>query len=137
MPRELTLQPVRQEAASSHLAIEIRHTDRAVRVTLSGILDHDGFKTLVATLGRHLSGRGHRVILDGRGLSHMDYRITGELTRWNRTMRQFGHQLLLQGWSDYLKAILCMGDWDGELLGSVGGVGCFGSLRGLRPGLMP
>ncbi len=115
MPRELTLQSVGQEATGSHLEIKVKHTDRAVRVTLSGILDRDGLHKLVRVTGRHLAGRGHRVILDGQALSHMDYRLAGDLVRWNHELGQFGHQLYLHRWSDYLKAILCMEDWDQEL----------------------
>ena len=67
-----------------------------------------------------LLGRGCRVVLDGSGLTHMDYRSTRDLIRWNRNLRQFGHQLYLQCWNDYLKAILCMEDWERELVLPVG-----------------
>ena len=118
MPRELARQSVRQEAAGSHpeiLEVEVRQTDRTVRVTLSGILDREGSQKVIGRVAPRLMGRGCRVVLDGSQLSHLDYRATAALCSWNRKLRQFRHELFLQGWSDYLKAILLMDDWDGEL----------------------
>ena len=118
MPRELARQSVRQEAAGSHpeiLEVEVRQTDRTVRVTLSGILDRNGVEKVIGRVAPRLLGRGFRVVLDGSQLSHLDYRATAALVQWNRKLRQFRHQLFLQGWSDYLKAILLMEDWDSEL----------------------
>jgi len=56
--------------------------------------------------------RGARVVLEGAGLTHMDYRATRSLIAWHRRLRRRGQDLYLQGWSDYLKAILVMEDWD-------------------------
>ncbi len=118
MPRELARQSARQEAAGSHLEIlevEVRQTDRTVRVTLSGILDRQGVEKIIGRVAPRLLGRGCRVVLDGTQLAHLDYRATASLVGWNRKLRQFNHQLFLQGWSHYLKAILLMEDWDSEL----------------------
>ena len=118
MPRELARQSVRQEAAGSHLEIlevEVRQTDRTVRVALSGILDRQGVEKIISRVSPRLLGRGCRVVLDGSHLSHLDYRATDSLVRWNRKLRQFNHQLFLQSWSGYLKAILLMEDWNSEL----------------------
>jgi ABC-type transporter Mla MlaB component len=111
-------QSVRQEAAGSHhdtLEVEVRHTDRAVRVTLSGILDEKGVRKMAQMVSRRLLGRETRIILDGAGLAHLDYRACADLLRWHRKMRGFGHQVFLQNWSSYLQAILLMEDWDNEL----------------------
>lgn len=115
MPRELIRQSVRQEARGSHLDIEVNSKDMTVRVALSGILDQQGLERVILRVAPSLLGRGFRVVLDGSGLTHMDYRCTKDLIRWNRNLRQFRHQLYLQNWNDYLKAILCMEDWDREL----------------------
>lgn len=130
MPRELarrsvqklsqqsSLQYGRQEAASRQrktLEMDVGHTERTVRVTLSGILDRKGVEEMSAKVATRLAGRGYRVILDGSGLTHLDYRATASLLEWNRKIRRFRHQLYLLGWSDYLKAILVMEDWDLEL----------------------
>lgn len=118
MPREMARQSVRQEAAGSHrnnLEMEVRHTERAVRVTLSGILDRKGLEQVISRVAPRLLGRGCKVVLEGSQLSHLDYRVTAQMVQWNRKLRQFGHQLYLQGWSPYLKAILLMEDWDSEL----------------------
>ena len=115
MPRELTRQSVRQEAGGIQLDIEVSNKDLTVRVALSGVLDQDGLKRVILRVARMLLGRGCRVVLDGSHLTHMDYRSTRDLIRWNRNLRQFGHQLYLQNWNDYLKAILCMEDWEREL----------------------
>ncbi len=115
MPRELTRQSVRQEAGGSHLDIEVSSKDMTVRVALSGVLDQSGLERVIARVATLLSGRGCRVILDGSGLIHMNYRCTSDLIRWNRNLHQFRHQLYLQNWNDYLKAILCMEDWEREL----------------------
>jgi len=117
MPRESTLQSVRQEAARTDLEIRVTQKERTVWVALSGILDRDGIAALAGRVAPVLAGRGCRVILDGTGLTHMDFRATTDLVAWNRQLRDYRHQLFLQGWSDYLKAILVMGsgDLDGGL----------------------
>ena len=115
MPRETTLQSVRQEAAGSTMDMEIKHRGRTVWVSLSGILDRPGLQELTTRLIPLLIGRGQRVVLDGQGLVHMDYRLTGHLLAYHRKLKEYGHQLFLHRWSDYLKAILVMEDWDREL----------------------
>ena len=47
-PREMTRLPGRQEAAGNHTEILIRQNDKAVWVTLSGILDRAGMEKLIA-----------------------------------------------------------------------------------------
>lgn len=119
MPRESTRQSARQEAARSTLDMEITRRDRTVWVSLSGILDRSGLDVLIGRIALKLGSRGTRIVLDGSRLIHMDYRCTGPLLAWHRGLRQYGHQLYLKDWSDYLKAILVMEDWDREL-GTVG-----------------
>ncbi len=115
MSRELTRQSSRQEAGGNYMDIEVSSKDMIVRVTLSGLLDQAGLEKIISRVAPKLSARGCRVIVDGSLLTHMDYRTTRSLIRWNRNLRQFHHQLYLQNWSDYLKAILCMEDWEQEL----------------------
>ena len=115
MPRELTRQLVRQEAAGSRLEIEVRQTERAVWVALSGILDRQGVEKMISRVAPRLARRGCRIILDGTRLTHLDYRATHGLLAWNRKLRDHHHPLFLHGWSDYLKAILVMEDWEREL----------------------
>ncbi len=140
MPRELARQSVRQEAAGSHLEtleVEVRQTDRTVRVTLSGSLDRAGVRRLVSRVAPMLLGRGWRIILDGSRLSHLDYRATSSLVMWNRQLRQFRHQLYLHGWSDYLKAILVMEDWDSELVGGSDSSTVLRTLARAQGGVLP
>ena len=115
MPRELTRQSVRQEAAGSDLEITVRQDDRTVWVALSGILDRRGVANLMSRVAPLLASRGCRIVLDGTRLVHLDFRATHGLVAWSRRLRDFHHQLYLKGWSDYLKAILVMEDWDREL----------------------
>ena len=115
MPRELTRQSVGQEAANSRLRIKVTIKERAVWVSLSGILDRRGVEGIIARVTPHLHDRGRRIVLQGDRLLHLDYRATRHLILWNRNLRQYGHRLFLQGWNEYLKAILCMEDWDREL----------------------
>ncbi len=115
MSREMTRQSLRQEAGGNYMDIEVSSKDMIVRVSLSGSLDQAGLERIIRKVAPKLSARGYRIIVDGSGLTHMDYRTTGSLIRWNRNLRQFRHQLYLQNWSDYLKAILCMEDWEQEL----------------------
>ena len=115
MPRELTRQSDWQEATGSRLEITVRHTERAVWVALSGILDRQGMQKLISRVAPRLANRGCRIILDGSRLTHLDFRATHGLLHWNRKLRGHRHQLFLHGWSDYLKAILVMEDWDREL----------------------
>ena len=115
MPRELTRQFDWQEAAGSHMEIDIRHRERAVWVSLSGILDRQGVERMISRVAPRLARRGCRIILDGSRLAHLDYRATHSLLAWNRKLRDHRHQLFLHGWNEYLKAILVMEDWDREL----------------------
>jgi MFS superfamily sulfate permease-like transporter len=101
--------------AGSRMDIEVRHTERAVWVALSGILDRQGMDKMISRVAPRLARRGCRIILDGTRLTHLDYRATHGLLAWNRKLRDHHHQLFLHGWSDYLKAILVMEDWDREL----------------------
>jgi anti-anti-sigma regulatory factor len=135
MPRETARLSARQEAPRSRFDTEIAHTGRTVRVSLSGILDDDGVTDLAARVQPRLSGRGMRIVLDGRGLAHLDYRAIPGLIAWYRRLRGYGHELYLHGWSDYLKAILVMEDWEGELGGSSAGLPTLrhlGSLAAVR-----
>ena len=113
--RELTRQSARQEAARNCFELDVRQKDRTVRVTLSGILDGQGVEKMVGLVAPRLTSRGFRVIVDGAGLTHLDYRATASLIRWNKNLRAYHHQLFLSGWNDYLKAILLMEDWNNDL----------------------
>ncbi len=113
--RELARQNARQEAACNCFELDVRQKDRTVRVALSGILDIAGVEKMVGMVAPRLTSRGFRVIVDGSGLSHLDYRATGSLVRWNTNLRAFHHQLFFHGWNDYLKAILIMEDWNSDL----------------------
>lgn len=134
MSREMTRQSVWTENKPSSLGIQVQQVDRTVRVTLSGILDQPGMQQLVARVAPVLPETGCRVILDGERLTHLDYRVTRSLLRWHRNLKQFGHQIYLRGWSDYLQAILCMEDWGGELVGNLATVSQWSSLDGPLPG---
>ena len=140
VPRELARQSVRQEAAGSHheiLEVEVRQTDRTVRVALSGILDRNGVEKVIGRVAPRLMGRGCRVVLDGSQLSHLDYRATEALVSWNRKLRQYRHELYLQNWSDYLKAILLMEDWADELSDHPAATATLRLLAGARVSPMP
>lgn len=118
MPRELTRQFVPANttlAKPDHLQIRISQAERTVWVSLSGTLDRQGMARLVNRVVGRLDRRGYRIVLDGSRLAHLDFRATGELIAWHRRLRDFEHQLYLKDWSDYLKAILVMEDWDREL----------------------
>jgi hypothetical protein len=115
MSRELTRQLERRTDAGTRMEITVRHSERAVWVSLSGILDRSGVESLISRVAPRLARRGCRIILDGTRLTHLDYRATHGLVAWNRKLRDHHHQLLLHMWSDYLKAILVMEDWDLEL----------------------
>jgi hypothetical protein len=115
MSRELTRQLERRTDAGTRMEIKVRHSERAVWVSLSGILDRNGVESLISRVAPRLARRGCRIILDGTRLTHLDYRATHGLVAWNRKLRDHHHQLLLHKWSDYLKAILVMEDWDLEL----------------------
>lgn len=100
---------------ATSLAYRLSHGDGLVRVSLAGILDREGCHEMMRRVTLQLRGRGRQVILDGRGLMHMDYRCVQPLVRWSRGLRSYGHCLQLVGWSAYLEAILAMEDWDREL----------------------
>ena len=122
MPRESTRQFVLTESAPARLEslqIQVSQSERTVRVALSGILDREGVDKLSSRVQSRLVCRGCRIILDGSRLTHLDFRATQGLIAWNRRMKAYSHQIYLRDWSDYLKAILVMDDWDGEF-GSAG-----------------
>jgi len=129
--------PSRQEAAGTHTEIEIRQNDKVVWVTLSGILDRVGVERLISRVTLRLDRRGCRIVLDGSRLTHLDYRATGALIAWNRRLRAFHHQLYLHGWSDYLKAIVVMEDWDRELGATPAAMSAWRQPTGARSELMP
>ena len=129
--------PSRQEAAGTHTEIEIRQNDKVVWVTLSGILDRVGVERLISRVTLRLERRGCRIVLDGSRLTHLDYRATAALIAWNRRMRAFHHQLYLHGWSDYLKAIVVMEDWDRELGATPAAMTAWRQPTGARSDLMP
>lgn len=136
-PREMTRMLSRQEAAGTHTEIEIRQNDKVVWVTLSGILDRVGVERLISRVTLRLDRRGCRIVLDGSRLTHLDYRATGALIAWNRRLRAFHHQLYLHGWSDYLKAIVVMEDWDRELGATPAAMSAWRQPTGARSELMP
>lgn len=113
--RGVARQQVRFGIQDSGLEFAIRQQGHTVWVTLSGILDRPQLARLVRRVTPLLEKRGRQVILDGRQLHHVDYRVVRPLIDWNRRLRAFDHRLLLSHWSDYLKAILCMEDWNREL----------------------
>ncbi len=115
MPRESTRQARTANPSCDTFDYAIKQKGGTVWVTLSGILDRIGLERLIAGVAPRLGARGFRVVLEGSRLMHIDYRTIRELLRWNRSLRTFRHQLYLADWSDYLKAILSMEDWDGEL----------------------
>jgi len=118
MPRELTRQFVRIKNAPArldNLHIQVDCAERTVWVALSGILDCAGVEKLISRVAPQLVSRGCRIVLDGSRLTHLDFRATHGLIRWNRQLGDYHHQLFLKEWSDYLKAILVMEDWDREL----------------------
>jgi hypothetical protein len=140
MSREPARQSARQEAAGSHLEtleVEVRQTDRTVRVALSGVLDRAGVQRLVGKVAPCLAGCGWRVILDGSRLVHLDFRATESLLQWNRHLGRYSHQLFLHCWSDYLKAILVMEDWESELVDPAGSQAVLRSLARAQGGVLP
>jgi hypothetical protein len=70
---------------------------------------------LIHSLKPILKKRSQRIVLDGRRLCHIDFRIVKPLVEWSKMLRSYDHKLLLSHWSDYLKAILSMEDWDRDL----------------------
>jgi ABC-type transporter Mla MlaB component len=114
MPGERT-RTTAAPAPSSALTFAVEQQGRLVWVSLSGILDRDGLHRLIQRLGAPLAGPGRRVVLDGRRLTHVDYRVVASLIRWRGDLDRRGHRLDLAGWNSYLQAILAVEDWRGEL----------------------
>jgi anti-anti-sigma regulatory factor len=97
------------------LDLEIRERGATVWVALSGVLDAARLALLTRRITPLLQRRGRRIVLDGRRLVHLDYRCVPRLLAWSQGLCAFDHQLLLYGWNAYLRAILCVEDWDGQL----------------------
>jgi hypothetical protein len=115
MPRERIQRSVTCRVIDSGLDFEIRQQGAAVWIALFGILDRPRLVQLRRSLSPQLRRRGLRIVLDGRRLHHIDYRVVRELLAWNRQLRALDHRLFLFRWSNYLQAILSMEDWDREL----------------------
>lgn len=102
-------------------SFQITVRGRTVRIHLVGILDRQDASRLIRTVSTTILDGRYRVVLDAHRLGHLDYRSVAMLMQWNRGLVSLGHQLVLENWSPYLKAILAMEDWDGELeRGSLG-----------------
>jgi len=112
MPRELTRWTPRFTLleGGSDFEIQVRGTD--LRVTLLGTLDRNQLSRLQRRIAPYLVQRGRRIVLDGRQLKHVDFRIAGSLRKWNRALAVFDHGLMLSGWNPYLRTILTLGDSD-------------------------
>jgi len=91
------------------LDFEIREHDGDVRVVLSGSLDCKLLARIISATRPHLARRGRRIVLDGSGLAHLDYRAVDKLADWGQRLQAFGHTLLLDGWRPYLRTILILG----------------------------
>jgi len=115
MPGESARRSAAVPAGTSALTFVVEQQERTVWVTLSGILDREGLERLIRRVGPDLSVRGCRVVLEGRRLLHVDYRVVPTLVRWQRRLKGHGHRIWLSGWSEYLQVILSMEDWQGEL----------------------
>ncbi len=102
-------------AAETVANVHITVRGRTVRIHLVGILDRDGACRVIQAANRALMGGRYLVVLDASRLGHLDYRCVSMLVRWSRGLASFGHRLVLERWSSYLRAILAMEDWDGEL----------------------
>jgi ABC-type transporter Mla MlaB component len=116
MPRESALPFVDDGPEASALTFAVEQQNRVVWVTLSGILDRAGLARLVRRVAPGLAAPGSRIVLDGRRLAHVDFRAVRHLVRWQRHLGARRHRIELTGWSDYLRAILSMEDWQGELV---------------------
>jgi ABC-type transporter Mla MlaB component len=115
MPGESIQYSAADQIAGSALTFAVEQQDRLIWITLSGILDREGLHRLARRAGASLAAPGCRVVLDGRRLAHVDYRVVERLADWRRRLARQGQQLELIGWSDYLRAILAVADWRGEL----------------------
>jgi len=116
------------DAVQAQIHITVR--GRTVRIHLVGTLDRDGATRLIQAANRALVGGRCLVVLDASRLGHLDYRCVSMLVRWSRGLASFRHRLVLEHWSPYLRAILAMEDWDGELERGARG-------PGWRPVLVP
>jgi hypothetical protein len=114
MPGESTRRPPHLYVLEGGLGFEIRERDGDVRVTLSGVLDRPMLQRLVDAVRPRLVRRDCRIVLDGRGLDHLDFRAVRDLVAWHRRLRVYGHTLLLADWRPYHRAILILGDHYGE-----------------------
>ncbi|RKZ13471.1 hypothetical protein DRQ50_10395 [bacterium] len=115
MPSEGIRLPQTTALVGSDPGPRITIQGRTVRIHLAGILDREGVHHLVREADRHLVGRDLLVVLDATQLQHLDYRCVSLLLSWRRRLRSYRHRLHLVGWNAYLRAILAMEDWDGEL----------------------
>jgi len=110
MPRESTRRTPRLTLLEGGSTFEIQERGSVLRVALLGTLDHRRLQELRRRIAPHLVQRGRRIVLDGRRLRHVDYRVAADLRRWNDQLKSFGHALLLGGWSPYLRTLLALGD---------------------------
>lgn len=119
MPRESTRWTPCLTLLEGGIDFEVQERGSILRVTLLGELDRDTVVRLKRWIAPRLVQRGRRIVLDGRQLHHVDYRAVAPLIAWSDQLRGYGHQLLLSGWSTYLKTILLLGDVSPSLDSSV------------------
>lgn len=109
MPRESTRRIPRFSLLEGGSDVEVQERGRDLRVTLSGELDRERLARLRRRIAPRLVRRGRRIVLDGSELRHVDYRAVGLLLAWHRELHEFGHDLLISRWNDYLRTILVLG----------------------------
>jgi MFS superfamily sulfate permease-like transporter len=110
MPGESTRRLPKLHVLEGGQHFEIRQHEGVVRVALTGSLDRTALERLTNAVAPRLLQRGQRIVLDGRLLTHLDYRVAGELIDWARALSDYGHTLQLASWSTYLKTILLLAD---------------------------
>lgn len=115
MAREVIRQAASAATDRSRPRYRITVHGRTVRIHLAGLLDRAGLQRLMRQAAAVIDQRNLLIVLDGSRLVHLDYRCVPQMVRWSRSLRGYGHRLLLSGWNCYLTAILAMEDWDGEL----------------------
>ena len=115
MPSEGILQQSPVSAIGLTPAKDFTVRGTTVRIHLAGVLDRAKLLDLMTRADGALLGRNRLVVLNGSRLMHLDYRCVSMLMRWARSLKSYGHQLHLEHWNEYLRAILAMEDWDDEL----------------------
>ncbi len=80
--------------------------NKVIFLSLSGEVDEEEIKTIAARLRKLLEEGQTNLVLDLAKVTHMNYKVVGELIEWQKRYQDYGGDIKLVNVSSYLYDIL-------------------------------